>query len=384
MLVRIFRDLPQENRTSMELYADALEQFLQKVANDVYKIESYQPRMIQLTRFAPFLPLRKKLDNYYSRFFYYPRYAQRIQGDINHIVDQGYGHLLYKLDPKRTVVTCHDLILLKLKSGEIERSSPRIATKMFEYSIRAMCRAAAIIANSNSTKQDIIQYTSYPPDKIKIIYNGLDPSFQKIEDKNLLEKIKNKYSLKKKSAILLHVGSCALYKNIETILCVLSVLVHEMGVKSVLIKVGDKFTVDQQRLINELGLTRHVVYLGKIPREDLVAIYNIADIFVYPSLYEGFGWPVLEAMACGTPVVISNFASLPEIAGDAAIMVNPSDPEEIAKAVHMILTNEELRLSLITKGLRRASQFTWEKTAEKVLEVYEEAHRLQSEERKGS
>lgn len=383
MLIRIFRDLPEENRISMEVYADALEQFLQKMSDNKCKIESYQPHIIRVTKCAPFLPLKEKLDNYYSRFFHYPRFAQKIQGDINHVIDQGYGHLLYKLDPDRTVVTCHDLMLFKFQSGEIQGNSPFFATKMFERSIKGMCKAAAIIAVSYNTKQDIIKYTSYPPDRIKVIHDGIDPSFQRIEDRTLLERVKNKYSLKTNSKILLHVGSCAPYKNIEGVLHVLSILVHKMGLDCIFVKVGDAFTTDQQVLIKRLGLSKYIVNLGKIPKKDLVAIYNLADVLLYPSWYEGFGKAPLEAMACGTPAVTSNVASLPEIAGDAVIMVNPSDSQKIAKVVSLVLTKEKLRLSLISKGLERATHFTWKKTAEKILEVYEEVYRLQKEEGEG-
>jgi glycosyltransferase involved in cell wall biosynthesis len=127
------------------------------------------------------------------------------------------------------------------------------------------------------------------------------------------------------------------------------------------------------REVNELGLSEEVVFTGYVPTDDLVTLYNAATVFVYPSLYEGFGLPILEAMSCGTPVITSNVASMPEVAGEAALLVNPRSEEDLAQTLERVLTDEMLRRELGEKGLRRASQFSWEKTARLTLHAYEEA-----------
>ena len=125
----------------------------------------------------------------------------------------------------------------------------------------------------------------------------------------------------------------------------------------------------------KMDIDKKIIFTGYIPNVDLVGLYNLAEVLIYPSSYEGFGMPVLEAMACGTPVITSNLSSLPEIAGNAAILVNnPKDSEEISKAINLILTDQSKRNELIKLGLERALQFSWEKSAQKVLNVYRELY----------
>jgi glycosyltransferase involved in cell wall biosynthesis len=126
--------------------------------------------------------------------------------------------------------------------------------------------------------------------------------------------------------------------------------------------------------IEQLGLGKDVIFLDFVPHQDLPVLYSGADIFVYPSLYEGFGLPVLEAMACGTPVICSNVSSLPEIAGDAAILVDPHHVEELSQAIYCLLMDAAKKEELREKGLKRAQMFSWEKTASKTLEVYQEVY----------
>lgn len=378
MRITLFRDLPEEKRTSMEVYADSLRSSLNSISNGGIKIREFQPHQVGSFKGLCFLPLRSKIDNYYSRFIYYPWQARRYQGDVNHIVDHGYGHLVFNLDPKRTIVTCHDLILLKCKSGELPINPPVVATKMFQYSIKGMGKAARIIAVSENTKKDILTYVRCDPARIKVIYQGINSKFRKIEDETFLEKITKKYSLGSSSPKLLHVGHSGC-KNVEAVIQTLAILKRHFGVSCELTTVGLDFTPKQKKLIGLLGVKKFIVTLNHVPIDDLVGIYNSADVLVFPSLYEGFGAPPLEAMACGTPVVTSNVASLPEVVGDAAILVDPLDYQKTAEAVYALLTNSGLRSGLISKGLRRASLFTWEKTAKRTLEVYEEVYKSANE-----
>lgn len=378
MRITLFRDLPEEKRTSMEVYADSLRAALNSISDGGNKIKEFQPHQVNSFKGLCFLPLRSKIGNYYSRFINYPWQARRYQGDVNHIVDHGYGHLVFNLDPKRTIVTCHDLIPLKCKSGELPINPPVIATKMFQYSIRGMRKAARIIAVSENTKKDILSYVRCDPARIKVIYQGINSKFRKIKDESFLEKIRRKYSLDSSSPKLLHVGLSA-YKNVEAVIQALAILKRDFEISCELITVGLDFTPEQKKLIDLLGVKKFIVSLSDVPIDDLVGIYNSADVLVFPSLYEGFGAPPLEAMACGTPVVASNVASLPEVVGHAAIMVDPLDYQETAAAVYAVLTNSELRSSLISKGLKRANRFTWEKTAKHTLEVYEEVYKSANE-----
>jgi glycosyltransferase involved in cell wall biosynthesis len=175
---------------------------------------------------------------------------------------------------------------------------------------------------------------------------------------------------------ILHVGGCTYYKNVEAVIETLSLLVNRWKFKVLLAKVGEEFTQEQKRLIHRHGLEGMVVHLGRVSREELCWLYNAADLLLFPSHYEGFGFPVVEAMACGLPVVTSNVSSLPEVVGDAAITVAPTDYEGMAQAVCAVLTNEELRRTLSGKGLERAQQFSWEKAAKATFRIYQEIHEL--------
>lgn len=171
---------------------------------------------------------------------------------------------------------------------------------------------------------------------------------------------------------MLHVGSNHPRKNVSTILKVLEAL-KERGLPVHLWKAGADFTAEQKIFIQSYSLENFVTYLGKPEKYTLVQIYNAADVLISPSLYEGFGMTLLEAMACGTPVITSNVSSLPEVAGDAGILVEPMDVESIADAVHHLHNDSIYYKNLIDKGLVRVKAFTWEATAEQIAEVYERA-----------
>lgn len=379
MKIHLFRDLLEEKRYTMELYADRLARALETYCPERCQVRQYRPHEVRVPAFLRRLPKMSKLINYYSRFIAYPRQVRHFQGDINHVIDHGYGHLVGPLDPKRTVVTCHDLILLKVMKGDLEAPfRPRIAMRAFQYSTSRISRAARVLADSESTKKDLVRYGLCEESKISVVYQGIDEGFAQIRDENFLRQIAKKYRLRNSWKVL-HVGGCDFYKNIEGILKTFAILLSEFGLDCCLIKVGAEFTPEQRKLIAGLGIGKRIIHLGRVPGEDLPAIYNLADVLLFPSLYEGFGWPVLEAMACGTPVVASNAGSLPELVGDAGLTLAPTDYGGLAEAVRALLTKRELRESLVEKGLKRVRLFRWDKAAEQVADVYEKVFECSQE-----
>jgi glycosyltransferase involved in cell wall biosynthesis len=172
---------------------------------------------------------------------------------------------------------------------------------------------------------------------------------------------------------MLFVGKLESKKNIVRIIQAFSLLKDKYDIPHDLVIVGPKGWLfrDIFRAVDELGVHRRVHFLGHVPRSDLPYLYSAADVFVFPSLYEGFGFPPLEAMACGTPVVTSNVSAIPEMVGDGALTVEPTDVGAISTAVYSILTDENLREELIEKGLQRVKLFSWAKTARETLGVYE-------------
>jgi len=171
---------------------------------------------------------------------------------------------------------------------------------------------------------------------------------------------------------ILYVGSLEKRKNLPRLLEAYAYLRETLPGWKLVIVGGRKWKSDPiYKAVQRLGLEPHVIFTGFVAEEDLPALYNGADLFVFPSLYEGFGLPVLEAMACGTPVVTSNTSSLPEVAGEAALLVAPTDVKAIAAAMQRVLSEPDLAAELRRRGLERASQFSWERTARETLAVYE-------------
>ncbi|HJX69701.1 MAG TPA: glycosyltransferase family 1 protein [Dehalococcoidia bacterium] len=267
------------------------------------------------------------------------------------------------------IITVHDLIrYFDLKGYSRFIHCPNMRDKLYlSLDYKGVKKATRIIAVSHSTKRDLVQHLGIPEERISVIYEGIDHRlFRQVEHRHV------------DYPYLLFVGSEHPRKNFIGLLQAFSKLKSERQFKDLkLVKVGKaggaeaKFRKPIQRVINELNIQRDVVFTGYVADDDLPGYYSGAECFVLPSLYEGFGFPPLEAMACGCPVIVSNVASLPEVAGEAAIKVNPHDTDAIASALHEVLTNKDLKRELVSKGLERASQFSWEKTARETLNAYE-------------
>lgn len=361
MNVTIFRDLPEEGWHSMEVYADHLEAGLRKLGVHVrvFPVPG-QP--------VPLAGRGGTPGRYLRRALLYPLLARRFQGTVNHVIDHSYGHLLHFLDPQRTVVTCHDVAPLVRRD---KLPQPSLSLALWDWAFKGMLKATRIIADSHNTRQDIVRFSAYDARRIAVVPLGVDPRFtpRSPEEKKA---VRCRHGLPTDIPIVLHVGHCHERKNVEALLHALALLRQKGEAPEVrLLQVGGRFTSKQRALIEELGLADVVIQVPYIPHSALPAIYNLANVFVFPSFYEGFGMPPLEAMACGTPVVCSNASSLPEVVGDAALTVSPDDYEGMAEAIARLLKDPALADELRKRGLDRARQFTWERTARETLAVYE-------------
>ncbi len=227
-------------------------------------------------------------------------------------------------------------------------------------------RANHIIAVSENTKKDIIKFTGVQDDKITVIHEASDKKYRIIKNETELNRIRHKYSLSYKF-ILSHF-SLSPRKNIKRLLIAFNSLNHKIPHKLVLVGGGSFNSKIENNLNNNIN--SNVVNLGYVDDEDMPLLYNLADLFVYPTLYEGFGLPPLEAMACGCPVISSNTSSLPEVVGDASFMIDPFNIEELAKTIYEVLTDNKLREEKIRKGLERQKLFSWEKCAEEYLQIF--------------
>ena len=236
----------------------------------------------------------------------------------------------------------------------------------------AAARADQIITASESTKREVMRYLKVQEEKIRVVYDAVDNSFQPISATEVLEEARQRLGLPDR--VILYVGSFNPRKNLVTLIRAYAELKRTTDLPHKLVLVGPREwkSAPVFQTIRDLGLESEISLLGLIPDLELVHLYNLADLFVFPSLHEGFGFPPLEALACGTPVVCSNSGSLPEVVGEAAIMVEPRDVEGLARAMERVLADPGLAQQLRGKGLERAQLFSWEKTARETLKVYEE------------
>lgn len=269
----------------------------------------------------------------------------------------------------KSVITVHDLAYLKFPevlTPESQRYYGQIGPAVEE--------ADAVIAVSENTKRDLMAILDAPERKIVVIPEAPDQEYKPISDPAAIASTLRKYNVR--SPYFLFVGTIEPKKNLTTLVKSYAKF-REIGRRDAslpsLVVAGRAgwLCADVFQAVEDLGLKSHVHFLGPVPRTDLPLLYNGALAVTYPSLYEGFGLPVLEAMACGIPVVTSSVSSLPEVAGDAAITVDPRDVEALTQAITRVWTSPDLRAELRRKGLARAQLFSWEKTACATLEVYE-------------
>jgi glycosyltransferase involved in cell wall biosynthesis len=231
-------------------------------------------------------------------------------------------------------------------------------------------RASAIISVSENARQDVIRFLNLNPEKVKTIHLAASECFRKIDDAAVLETVRTKYRLPER--FILNVGLIYPGKNIPNLLRALQQIRKHEDVKLVIAGSGRRMYKKELAQVRELGLEDAVLCPGYVPHDDLVAVYNLAAVFAFPSFYEGFGIPILEAMACGCPVVTSKTGSGPEVAGEAGLLVEPRHVKDISDGILEVLTNDALRQDLITKGFQQAQHFSWEKTARATLQVLEE------------
>lgn len=284
-------------------------------------------------------------------------------------------HILEFIPPfsatDRTVATVYDLIPLLFPEAYMAWYHPRSSRNLRAY-YRFLSQVPRIIAISHRTREDLIRLLRIPSDRITVIYPGVSTAFRPLSDPRQVAQVTRRYGMHRPFA--LHVGSCDYRKNIPGLLRAFAKF-RQLGFDEFELVLTGKVTqthrVSLLRMAAALKLTSHLRPLGYIPLEDLVGIYNAAAFLVSPSLYEGFGFPALEAMACGTPVITSNNSSLKEISGGCAWLLEPGDPDSLAEAMGRMAEDRHLRETLSQRGLAHARQFRWERSVGEILRLYE-------------
>ncbi len=273
------------------------------------------------------------------------------------------AHVVPAWHPPRTVVTVHDL-----GYRFFPRQHTLRARLYLDLSTRFSCRAACrVIADSEATAQDLRREYGVPQGKIVVAYPGLDPKLSRA-GAEAQSSVRQRYHLAR--PFVLYVGTIQPRKNLARLVEAFARLPGELaGYDLVLAGKTGWLAEGIHRRVEELRLGERVLFPGYVPEEDLAALLSAAECFVMPSLYEGFGLPLLEAMACGTPVICSSAGSLPEAAGDAALQFAPEDVDALRAALARLLGNPELRQDLAARGYRQAARFSWERCARRILAV---------------
>jgi hypothetical protein len=263
----------------------------------------------------------------------------------------------------KTVVTLHDIAPLHFPEHFFRNNREFSVYKESLYFIAQ--NADAIITVSNFSKNDIVNHLHVNYKKVKVIYNGVDNRFKVMEMPDVNQsQLNERFGIKGK--FILFIGGDDFRKNLKILLSAYSKVVERIGPSWKLViagKISNSITLNQE-------LSNNVLFLGRVSDEDLLLLYNTADLFVFPSIFEGFGLPVLEAMTCGCPVITSNIASLPEVAGNACVLVNPDDVDNLKDEIIKVLESGELKDKMRNNGLRQASNFSWDNSAAQTISVY--------------
>ncbi len=271
----------------------------------------------------------------------------------------------------KIIVTIHDLIFKAFPQGHPPMTISQTQAQLED----TIARATKIICCSQNTMNDLKRYFNVNGSKAVLIYQGVERGeFYPIDEeerKQALQMLKTKGV---HEPYLLFVGTLEPRKNLRNILHAFGLLKQSKAFSGKLILIGMMgwMNEDLRSIVDQLNLRSDVLFMGYVTNQELRYFYNQAEVFLFPSFYEGFGFPIVEAFSCGTPVVTSNVSSCPEVAGDAAVRADPASPESIAQAVGQILNAPELKAQLRERGLRRAQEFSFEKTAQRTLEVYRE------------
>ncbi len=265
---------------------------------------------------------------------------------------------------RRKVVTVHDLSYVRLPGcfpAPLKRYLDRAVPRSLE-------RADLVLADAESTKRDLLDIYRVPPERVEVLYSGVDARFCSRVNPADQARVRAKYKLER--PYLLSVSTVQPRKNYVRLINAFARLITDPPSEICLVIAGGNGWMYEKvyRTVEELGLQDRVSMLGFTPDEDLVSLYRMATLFVYPSLYEGFGLPVAEAMACGLPVVCSNASSLPEVGGEAVLYFDPCDVDAMANAIQRALVDEDLRMGMRTKGWEQVKPFSWERAAEGLLE----------------
>ncbi len=314
-------------------------------------------------------PLRGP-QGFAARYFFYPQRLRREarRANVVHILDHAYAHMLTSARRRPAVITVHDLmpvIVLRSPTGGVAES---LRNRLLRRTLKALRHADSYLVGTEWLKRELATWLG-DDHKIRVVPFGVDRAFFR-EAPGGRERGRRDWRIPEDAFVVLHVGSTVDRKNVPLVIQTVARLRMEVGVDVFLLQVGGRITGEQDALIDRLGLSRVIRSIPSADERSLRRAYRAADVLLFPSLYEGFGFPVLEAFASGLPVVTSGAGGLREVGGDAAVIVEGRDPAAYVQALVDLSEDQDRREALIALGMHRADGFTWRRTADQTAAVY--------------
>jgi glycosyltransferase involved in cell wall biosynthesis len=377
--VALVCDLVEENWPSMQLVADMLRQNLEAGYSQQLETTKLCPRMRR--HFAFPLPGPRQFwnnaDRLTNRFIDYPLWlrGQRSAFDLYHIVDHSYSQLVHQLPADRTVVTCHDLDTFRCLLEPSREPRPGWFRAMSRRILSGLQKAAHVVTVSGATRDEILRYGLLPPERITVVHNGVHPACSPVPDPAADAAVSQLLPAKAAGTFwLLHVGSTIPRKRLDVLLRVFAAVRAESP-PTRLVRVGGPFTTAQLQLVRDLNIEDSIYVLSGVTPSVLAAVYRRADLLLQTSDSEGFGLPVVEALACGCPVVASDIPVLREVGGSAAAYCPPGDiaswKETIVRLQEEWIADPRACEVRSQQGMVHAARFSWAETANGVARVYD-------------
>jgi len=352
--VGLFRSPVEIRSFSMDRYADSLGKALRAAAPPTLSLRDFRPPRRQLAT-------RGRVDRYWSRYARYWLHARRTSFDANHVLDHAYGHLTYALEGRTTIVSCHDLFPLQHWRGAIpglERRRTRPLT--VQLSLSGLQRARFVVTFTQAIKDELVDVLALDPERVRVVPHGVNSCFAPPTTPRE----------RGGRATILCVSTGGPYKNNRAAVEVLARVANRCEREVCLVRVGPPLPPAETDRSRRYGVRERTVELGQLSEASLAEAYRRCDVLLHASLYEGFGWPPLEAMASGTPVVTSTWPSLVEVTDDAALHADAQDYDGLADHVLTALEDERVAQDLRRRGPQRAQEFSWHGAAEQVLTLY--------------
>ena len=377
--VAILCDLAEENWPSMDLVAEMLFKHLQRDHADSFAVKLLSPPMRRrFTRVRPGSRHFFNADRVLNRFWDYQRYVlrQKQEFDLFHVTDHSYGQLLHNLPAARTIVTCHDLDTFRCLLEPHAEPRSRLFKEMMRHVLNGFRKAARVACDSVTIRDQLIAHGLIAPERVKVVPLGVHPACSPEPDPAADAEARRSLNGGPAQAInLLHVGSTIKRKRIDVLLEVFAGVRKEFP-EARLVRAGGPFTASQMELIKRFKLESAIVVLPHLEREVLAAIYRQAALVLLPSEGEGFGLPVVEAMACGTPVVSSDLPVLREVGGDAASYCPVADVPAWTESISNLLRERDQQpekwVACRVVGIAQAAKFSWAEYTQKMVALYQE------------